>query len=76
MACDLMTALIQDPKWSPSSLRSELSDLLPDPERIDDPIHFAQARLISVNVPANYHGKAYNYIDDMKPVCVDINNNA
>jgi hypothetical protein len=61
MACDLTNALIQDPTWSPSSLRSEFSDLLSDPERIDGPIPFARAIPISVKVPCNDQGKVNNY---------------
>jgi hypothetical protein len=76
MACDLINALIQDDTWSPSSLSSELSDLLPNPERFDSSIAFAQARPMSADVPVSDHGKADNYIDDMTPVCVDINDNA
>jgi hypothetical protein len=41
MACDLTNALIQDATCPPSSLRYDLSDLLSDPERIDDPIPFS-----------------------------------
>jgi hypothetical protein len=65
MACDLKNALIQYPIRSPMALRSEFSDLLPVPERIDDATPFAQARKMSVNVSINDAGKAYNYIDDM-----------
>jgi hypothetical protein len=76
MACDLANALIQDPTWNPSSLRSEFSDLLPAPERNADDTPFAQARPMSVSIPVNDVGKADNYIDDMTPVCVDIADNA
>jgi hypothetical protein len=50
--------------------------VLPVPERFDDATHFAQARQISVDVPNNGAGKSDNYINDMIPVCVDINDNA
>jgi hypothetical protein len=60
MACDLMNPLIPDLTWSPSSLRSEFSDLFSDPEHIYGPIHVAQARPMSVNVPYNDHGKSDN----------------
>jgi hypothetical protein len=77
MACDLKNALIQDNICPPPSLLlSEFSALLTDPELLDSSIPFAQARPMSVDVPVNDHGKADNYIDDMTPVCVHINDNA
>jgi hypothetical protein len=75
MTCDLANVLMLDQTWSPESLLSSYYRLLPTPEHLKEDTSFAQARPTTVDIPINNAGTSYNYINDMMPVCVDINMN-
>jgi hypothetical protein len=73
---DLANDLIQCNAWDHKTLKSPLQELLPAPLRTDSDAPFAAAKPMAVTMPQNDRGIVDVYLDDLPPVCVDINDNA
>ena len=73
--CDTINDLLNCTEWDPDVVHSNFVKKIPREISLDNSIPFAQARKMSVSLPAEDLGKADVFIDDIISVCVDIGNN-
>ena len=70
--CDLSMALLHSNEWDPSSLKSKLGDLVPQPKILLDNEHFAEGKDLIVDTSIDPRGTSDVYIYDTISLCVDI----
>ena len=56
-------ALLHSNEWDPSSLKSKLGDLVPQPTFLSDDEPFAEGKDLIVDVPIDPRGTSDVYID-------------
>ena len=71
LICDLSIALLHSNEWDPSSLKSKLGDLVPQPKFLSDDELFVEGKDLIVDIPVDPRGTSDVYIDDII-LCVDI----
>ena len=65
-------ALLHSNEWDPSSLKSKLGCLVPQPKFLSDDEPFAKGKDLIVDILIDPRGKSDVYIDDTTSLCVDI----
>ena len=69
--CNLSMALLHSNNWDPTSLRSKLGDMVPDPKCLPDDVPFAEGTYLTVDIQVDSRGTSDVYIDDTTSLCVD-----
>lgn len=70
--CDLVTAILHNDEWDPTTLFGRNQHLVPPPIRLHDNIPFGEGRELIVDIDVDPRGMNDVYIDDVISLTVEI----
>ncbi|MBM4076045.1 MAG: hypothetical protein FJ267_10410, partial [Planctomycetes bacterium] len=72
LMCDLVTAILHNDEWDPTTLFGRNQHLVPPPIRLHDNIPFGEGRELIVDIDVDPRGMNDVYIDDVISLTVEI----